>query len=107
MVKKATPGRGSPVKSTGARSTPQRGTRRSTRASKQSESSDIEDVPKPTNQTPANRATELGSLKRGGASSPEPNSKRQRMSSGNEVDDKETDKEVRSGFGKRDKFIHV
>ncbi|XP_078332044.1 DNA topoisomerase 2-binding protein 1-like isoform X2 [Crassostrea virginica] len=93
MVKKATPGRGSPVKSTGARSTPQRGTRRSTRASKQSESSDIEDVPKPTNQTPANRATELGSLKRGGASSPEPNSKRQRMSSGNEVDDKETDKE--------------
>ena len=95
------------MKSTGARSTPQRGTRRSTRASKQSESSDIEDVPKPTNQTPANRATESGSLKRGGASSPEPNSKRQRMSSGNEVDDKETDKEVRSGFGKRDKFIHV
>ena len=94
MVKKATPGRGSPLKSTGARSTPQRGTRRSTRASKQSESSDIEDVPKPTNQTPA---TEAGSLKRGGASSPEPNSKRQRMSSGNEVEDRETDKEVRSG----------
>lgn len=105
MVKKATPGRSSPVKSVSRRNTPQRGTRRSTRASKQSESSDIDDVPKdsPVTKATDHKSTENKSAKRGRNFSPESDSKRQRVSSRNESvsDDKETDKEVCSvGFGK-------
>lgn len=97
MVKKATPGRSSPVKSVSRRNTPQRGTRRSTRASKQSESSDVDDVPNDSPVTIAtdHKSTENKSAKRGRNFSPEPDSKRQRVSSGNESvsDDKETDKQ--------------
>lgn len=98
MVKKATPGRSSPVKSVSRRNTPQRGTRRSTRASKQSESSDVDDVPNdsPVTKATDHKSTENKSAKRGRNFSPEPDSKRQRVSSGNESvsDDKETDKQV-------------
>lgn len=105
MVKKATPGRSSPVKSVSRRNTPQRGTRRSTRASKQSESSDVDDVPNdsPVTKATDHKSTENKSAKRGRNFSPEPDSKRQRVSSGNESvsDDKETDKQVCGvGFGK-------
>lgn len=105
MVKKATPGRSSPVKSVSRRNTPQRGTRRSTRASKQSESSDVDDVPNDSPVTIAtdHKSTENKSAKRGRNFSPVPDSKRQRVSSGNESvsDDKETDKQVCGvGFGK-------
>lgn len=91
------------MKSVSRRNTPQRGTRRSTRASKQSESSDIDDVPKdsPVTKATDHKSTENKSAKRGRNFSPESDSKRQRVSSGNESvsDDKETDKEVCSvGF---------
>ncbi|XP_062568872.1 DNA topoisomerase 2-binding protein 1-A-like [Saccostrea cucullata] len=82
MVKKATPGRGSPVKSN--RGTPLRATRRSTRASKQSESSDIDDVPKPSSPTTVTKVTESRQNKRSGAMSSEPDNKRQRISTDGE-----------------------
>ncbi|XP_061181170.1 DNA topoisomerase 2-binding protein 1-like [Saccostrea echinata] len=87
MVKKATPGRGSPVKSN--RSTPQRATLRSTRTSKQSESSDIDDVPKPCSPTTVTKISESGQNKRSGATFPESDNKRQRISTDSETESTE------------------
>ncbi|XP_055995895.1 DNA topoisomerase 2-binding protein 1-like [Ostrea edulis] len=87
VVRKATPGRSSPVKSIATRSTPQRGTRRSTRASssKQSEGIETDDLPKPTSPTSLPTVTDSKLNKRSGATTPEPSDKQQRMSPDSEA----------------------